>query len=248
MIDSKELAKQLGLAKDYPRLLAEVNELIRIMAPRAAKSEESPENYQWFGRVQAVIAEWDGIEGVKMGFAIQESYSNMLATSSEGWRKVVGALHYARADLMLKTDTSPTVVVEKGGVHDYFDEVRKIIETAAADLFFIDPYLDADFVSKYLPHVKNGVSVRLLAQKKPQALVAAVSAWTQQHGGVVQVRANPNMHDRFVIVDKRDVYSSSGSFKDGARNASTVLSEQRDGGPTLMQLYEGLWAGAPALL
>ena len=64
----------------------------------------------------------------------------------------------------------------------------------------------------------------------------------------MQVRANPNMHDRFVIVDKRDVYSSSGSFKDGARNASTVLSEQRDGGPTLMQLYEGLWAGAPALL
>jgi hypothetical protein len=38
-------------------------------------------------------------------------------------------------------------------VFDYFDEIRKIIELAKQDLFFIDPYLDSEFVSRYLSHV-----------------------------------------------------------------------------------------------
>ena len=44
-------------------------------------------------------------------------------------------------------------------IFDYFDEVRKIIEHAKQDLLFVDPYLDAEFVSRYLPHVAAGVSI-----------------------------------------------------------------------------------------
>ena len=44
-----------------------------------------------------------------------------------------------------------SVVVQKGQVFDYYDEVRKVIEPARTDVFFVDPYLAADFVSRYLP-------------------------------------------------------------------------------------------------
>jgi hypothetical protein len=49
-------------------------------------------------------------------------------------------------------------------VFDYFDEIRKIIQLAKRDLLFVDPYLDADFVSRSLPHVGSGVAIRLLAR------------------------------------------------------------------------------------
>jgi hypothetical protein len=71
--------------------------------------------------------------------------------------------------------------------------------------------------------------------------------WTREHGGVVYVRASDGMHDRHLIVDQRNVYSSSGSFKDGPKNAATVLNEQRDIGPALMAHYENLWANARVL-
>jgi hypothetical protein len=41
----------------------------------------------------------------------------------------------------------------QGLVFDYFDGIRKQIELAKTELFFVDPYLDSDFVSRYLPQV-----------------------------------------------------------------------------------------------
>jgi len=66
-----------------------------------------------------------------------------------------------------------------------FDEIRKIIESAKQDLFFIDPYLDAEFVSRYLPHVSAGVSVRLLARKQLTTLLPAVEQYALQSGATV---------------------------------------------------------------
>jgi hypothetical protein len=37
------------------RLLAEIDDLIRNMPPRATIRHETPENYSWFGRVAAVM-------------------------------------------------------------------------------------------------------------------------------------------------------------------------------------------------
>jgi hypothetical protein len=52
-----EIAKLLGLKKDYPRLLAEVEALISMVPPRATIRHEIPENFEWFGRLSAVISE-----------------------------------------------------------------------------------------------------------------------------------------------------------------------------------------------
>ena len=74
-----------------------------------------------------------------------------------------------------------SVVVAEGRVFEYFDELRKVIETARDDVFFIDPYLDADFVSRYLPYVAEGVSIRLLGGPKKRAtLLPAVDSFAQQ--------------------------------------------------------------------
>jgi hypothetical protein len=74
-----------------------------------------------------------------------------------GRAKLTSLLHQARADLRM--DVGPlSVVIDKGQVFDYFDELRKVIEPARSDLFCVDPYLDAEFVSHYLPHVAGGTT------------------------------------------------------------------------------------------
>jgi hypothetical protein len=68
-----------------------------------------------------------------------------------GPSKLTSLLHQARADLRM--DVGPlSVVIDKGQVFDYFDELRKVIQPARSELFFVDPYLDAEFVPRYQTH------------------------------------------------------------------------------------------------
>jgi len=139
------------------------------------------------------------------------------------------------------------VAVGHGRVFEYFDQVRKIIELAAQEVFFIDPYLDADFVSRYLPMVRNGTSIRLLMGNDPaklNKLLPAVDLFAQETGQSVGVRSAAGLHDRYVFIDRTDCYHSGASFKDGGRKAGTVISQIVDAFQTMRETYEKLWAGA----
>ena len=153
-------------------------------------------------------------------------------------------LHQARNDLRLKTVGPVNIAVGQGLTFDYFDGVRKIIEPARSDLFFIDRYMEAEFVSRYLHHVASGVSIRLLARDKIPALRSAVEAFVQQTGATVNIRSADNFHDRYVIVDRLACYQSGASFKDGAKSAPTTLTQITDAFQGVLQTYETLWAGA----
>jgi hypothetical protein len=85
-----------------------------------------------------------------------------------------------------------------------FYEMRKVIALANLDVFFIDPYLDEEFVTRYLPHIRNGVDIRLLTSdlKKLTQLLPAVDLFTQQNGYTVSVRSTTGLHDRYIFVDR----------------------------------------------
>lgn len=131
-----------------------------------------------------------------------------------------------------------------GKIFDYFDEIRKIIEAAKQDLFFIDPYLDAEFVSRYLPHVNSGTTVRLLAREKLETLLPAVDLYAHQSGATVNVRSASGFHDRYILVDGNACYQSGASFKDGAKKAPTTLTQITDAFPAVLHTYEGIWKKA----
>lgn len=136
------------------------------------------------------------------------------------------------------------MAVSKGLVFDYFDEIRKIVETAKQDLLFVDPYLDAEFVSRYLGHVSVGVTTRLLAREKLATLLPAVDLFAKQSKAAIEVRSAPNFHDRYVFVDRTACYQSGASFKDGAKSAPTTLTQITDAFTAMLQTYEAIWSGA----
>ncbi len=106
---------------------------------------------------------------------------------------------------------------------------------------FVDPYLDAEFVSRYLPHISNGVQIRLLAREHLAMLLPSVALLRQQSGKTIDVRSAHGFHDRYVIVDRMSCYQSGASFKDGAKKSPTTLTQITDAFPAVLSTYEDLW-------
>ena len=243
-------------------LLAEVEDLLRTSPPQSAfKERENDEALSWLGRTSAVLEKWDlyktpdiqeyisDLQRVPMtAFA---DFAELGATMSgdtfygRAYRGIRTLLFQAQHDLRMKTVGPLSVAISGGKPFDYFDEIRKIIEMARNDLLFVDPYLDAEFVSRYLPQVNEGVTVRLLASKKISSLVPVVEIFVKQSGLRVEVRsAASGLHDRYVFVDEERCYQSGASFKDGAKKSQTTLTQITDAFETMLQTYQRMWGNA----
>ena len=228
-----------------PQLLAELEDVLRTMPPAHTFGNDTPDHFAWLGRALAVMNAWNPIKAtLQFELHIAKMNSMMALDVEAGVKGVLTMLNQARHDLRMQTVGPLSVSVESGAVFDYFDEIRKAIETAKTDVFFVDPYLEAEFVSRYLPHVAQGVMVRLLARERMPSLLSAVSLLRQQSGGVIEVRSATGFHDRYVIVDHSTCYHSGASFKDGAKKAPTTLTQIVDAFPAVLSTYEALWAGA----
>ncbi len=230
------------------QLLAEIEDLRRTMPSLGALKDDSDQTLAWLGRLSAFVEVWNLPQTLLLRQAIVNLHSPIGDWVNSGKKTISILVHQACSDLRFKTVGPLTKAVGQGLVYDYFDEVRKIIETARTDLFFIDRYLDADFVSRYLPHVVPGVSVRLLAHDKLSTLRPAVELFTKQSGAKIQIRSEPAFHDRYVIVDGSSCYQSGASFKDGGKTAPTTLTQITDAFDAVQNTYNDLWTKAVVVI
>jgi hypothetical protein len=225
-------------------LLAELEDILRNTPSRQTISHETDENYSWFGRVAAALEAWDMVKGRMARIEIDNIQNPMSRISEDGLRKTLTTLHQARHQLRMKTTGPLSVSVSTGKIFDYFDEIRKILETANNDVLFVDPYLDAEFVSRYLPNIKSGVSIRLLARERLQTLLPSVNAYRVQSQQLIEVRSAPGFHDRYIFVDRNSCYQSGASFKDGAKKSPTTVTQITDAFTAMHSTYEDMWSNA----
>ena len=222
-------------------LLAEIEDILRNTPSRETIFNESVENYSWLGRVAAALEEWNMVKGTTAKIHIDNIQNTNADISDDGLRKTLTTLHQARHNLLMKTTCPLSVGVSNGMVFDYFDELRKIIEASNQEILFVDPYLDAEFVSRYITNVKNGVSIRLLAREKLSTLLPAVSAYRNQSQQAIEVRSAPGFHDRYVFIDGISCYQSGASFKDGAKTSPTTINQITDAFAAILSTYEDIW-------
>lgn len=225
--------------------LTEVDDVLRTMPPIPSFETPGSEHYAWLGRASAVVHRWDPIKAI----GLFDSYVNKLGSGSylqipQGVQGVLTMLHQVRHDAILRSPIPQSTNIASGSVFDYFDEIRKAIELAKSDVLFVDPYLDAEFVSRYLPAVSQGACIRLLARERMASLVPAATLYQQQSSTTIAVRSAPGFHDRYLFVDRTVCYQSGASFKDGAKKAPTTLTQINDAFQGVLTTYETLWSGA----
>jgi hypothetical protein len=225
-------------------LLAELADVIRTMPPRETVRHKTPENQAWLGRAVAVIGLWDRAQAIAARSYVAQIHDNMAATVAKGVSGLINLLHEAHETVRITTVGPVSRAIDTGMVFEYFDELRKQIELAKTEVFFVDPYLDADFVSTYLPCVAVGVSIRLLARERTSTLVPAAKLFAQQSGARIAVRSSQNFHDRYLFVDGAACFQSGASFKDGARKSPTTITQITDAFQVVQATYEDLWAKA----
>ena len=224
------------------RTLAEIEGVIRSFPPRDKIGRGSSDVLQWLGRASAALHTWNAVRSCVFPSILDKLGSGRTGPIEAAYRELQVLMHQAQNDLRFRTVGPVNVAIGQGQVFQYFDQLRQVIEQASTDILFVDPYMEAEFVSRYLPHVKAGVTIRLLGRKSMAALVPAVALFAKEHSAKIEVRSAASLHDRYVFLDQTRCFQSGASFKDGAVKSGTTLTENVDAFGALQTTYEGLWS------
>ena len=99
-----------------------------------------------------------------------------------------------------------------GQVYDAYIFISDLFRIAKKSITIIDNYLD-DSVLTLLTKRNEGVKVLLLTKKVNKALEQDVKKCNDQYPPI-EIRKFNNSHDRFIIIDDRDLYHFGASLKD----------------------------------
>ncbi|WAC49256.1 hypothetical protein OVA03_04935 [Asticcacaulis sp. SL142] len=210
---------------------------------------DSDTGREWLANASSLIKLWDKIEAISVSLPIQNLLIKPHGMRLDGqYDQVKHALRKGKKELQLQTLGPKSSLIEAGNTYTYFENIRKIISSATEEIMFIDPYLDADFVEKYIPQVRDNVFIKLFtSDKKIANLLPAVKLYKQQTLINVELRTYNALHDRWVITDKSECFQSGASIKDGAKNSSTVITQITDTSDILISHYYTLWSSNPEI-
>lgn len=116
-------------------------------------------------------------------------------------------------DLQINTHLIPTQgVFFDGQVFDAYELASKIICSAAKSIVLIDNYIDENTLT-HIAKKKKSVSVLLLTKNTSKQLTLDVQKANEQYGNF-KLKTFTKSHDRFLIIDDKEVYHLGASLKD----------------------------------
>ena len=115
--------------------------------------------------------------------------------------------------LQINTHLIPTQgVFFDGQVFDAYELASKIIRSAKQSIVLIDNYMNENTLT-HLAKKKKEVSVLLLTKTVNKKLTLDIQHANKQYGGF-ELKAFTKSHDRFLIIDSKEVYHLGASLKD----------------------------------
>ena len=113
-----------------------------------------------------------------------------------------------------------------GQIYDAFSLMVEIVEKAEKELILIDNYVDVNTLN-ILSKKRKQVDVMIVTSGKGNLTKKDVTKFNSQYPKLT-VKINEDFHDRFIIIDKKDVYHIGASIKDAGKKSFgiTKLEEQ----------------------
>lgn len=125
---------------------------------------------------------------------------------------------------------SPTTnqqwIFYRGQFYDAFNLVIEIIGQAKKSIVVIDNYLD-DSILKILTSKQDGVAVTLITSSPGKLSQLHLDKFTSQYGEI-SIAVSKAFHDRFIVLDDKEVYAFGASIKD-LGNKCFEVSKYEDG-------------------
>lgn len=119
-------------------------------------------------------------------------------------------------DLQINTHLIPTQgVFFDGQIFDAYELASRIIRSAKESIVLIDNYIDETTLT-HLAKKEKGVAVLLLTKTISKQLTLDLQKAKEQYGNFT-AKAFTQSHDRFLIIDSKEVYHLGASLKDLGR-------------------------------
>jgi len=137
--------------------------------------------------------------------AVENKVDTKFKTIDKNFSKIFTAL-----------DSSPKKAKEgvffKGQIFDAYAFFQNIIRSAKKEIVLIDGYVDLSILERLKAKQKN-VSVRIYTDPRAELKQIDVDKFNEQYPTAV-LNHTKKMHDRFLIIDNKDLYHIGASLKD----------------------------------
>jgi hypothetical protein len=144
------------------------------------------------------------------GYAINNRM-NRLEDNFESLKSKVNQI-----DLQINSHLIPTQgVFFEGQVFDAYKLASNIIRSAQKNIVLIDNYIDENTLT-HLSKKNQGIKVLLLTKTISKQIQLDVQKANAQYGGF-ELQTFTQSHDRFIIIDQKEVYHLGASLKDLGR-------------------------------
>ena len=114
-----------------------------------------------------------------------------------------------------------------GQIFDAYVLANKIIKSAKSFIVLIDNYIDESVLTMLGKKSKN-VKVTLLTKNISKQLNLDVAKFNQQYPNM-EVKAFSLSHDRFLIIDGKDIYHLGASLKDLGKKWFAFSKMEKEG-------------------
>jgi hypothetical protein len=116
-------------------------------------------------------------------------------------------------ELQINSHLIPTQgVFFDGQIFDAYELASRIIRAAKKSIVLIDNYIDENTLT-HLTKKNKGVKVHLLTKNINKQLALDILKANEQYGNF-EVKVFAQSHDRFLIIDGKEVYHLGASLKD----------------------------------
>ncbi len=100
----------------------------------------------------------------------------------------------------------------KGQIYDAYELIIDIVKTAQNKIVIIDNYID-DTILKMLQKKNKSVQVIILTSQNCNLTNLDIKKFNEQYG-VLKIARTDKFHDRFIIIDNKELYHCGASLKD----------------------------------
>ena len=153
------------------------------------------------------------------GYAVNQRFENLESRVSETEKKI---------DFFVKTSLPPVQgIFFNGQIFDAYVFVNDIIKSAKKSIVLIDNYID-ETVLKMFSEKAESVKVILLTKDIKEKLSLSVEKFNKQYKNM-EAKKFDICHDRFLIIDNREIYHLGASLKDLGRKIFAFSKMETDG-------------------
>jgi phosphatidylserine/phosphatidylglycerophosphate/cardiolipin synthase-like enzyme len=238
-LNAENLYRQMG------RLLETMPNLNPYPLPTEAQ--------QWLGRADALVKESGDLrDSVDWRVTMGTFNTGSRETRIQQLKEI---LYRVLASAELRAPASARgAFIPAGSSFDAFAAVSKVLQSAAREVFIVDPYMDESALTEFGQAVPAGVSLRLMADDKNHkpTLPPAAQRWAAQHGAKrpLAVRLAPprSLHDRAIFIDGTTAWALTQSLRDFAKRAPAEIVRADDTAALKIAAYEAIWQAARVVM